>query len=129
LWTGCREGKVAHAEWRDLDFKKNVLHVQPKPDRNWKVKVREDRFVPVPPGCDGETGCTQREGRLDRADLPERAGQTTGPLPAHPQEHGGGRQDWWPVGTSQIRKDARHLPPLAWHQRADAAKLARPLGP
>ncbi|MGA8493216.1 MAG: site-specific integrase [Terriglobales bacterium] len=49
LWTGCREGEVAHAEWRDLDFKKNVLHVQPKPDRNWKVKDREDRFVPVPP--------------------------------------------------------------------------------
>jgi integrase/recombinase XerD len=49
LWTGCREGEVAHAEWRDLDFKKNVLHVQPKPDRKWKVKDREDRFVPVPP--------------------------------------------------------------------------------
>lgn len=49
LWTGCREGEVAHTEWRDLDFKKNVLHVQPKPDRNWKVKDREDRFVPVPP--------------------------------------------------------------------------------
>jgi hypothetical protein len=43
-------------------------------------------------GCDGETGCTQRQGRFDRADLPERAGQTAGPLPAHAQEHGGGRR-------------------------------------
>jgi integrase len=48
-WSGCREGEVSHAEWGDLDFRKNVLHVQPKPDRNWKVKDKEDRFVPLPP--------------------------------------------------------------------------------
>ena len=28
-WSGCREGEVSHAEWCDLDFRKNVLHVQP----------------------------------------------------------------------------------------------------
>ena len=27
-WSGCREGEVSHAEWCDLDFRKNVLHVQ-----------------------------------------------------------------------------------------------------
>jgi integrase/recombinase XerD len=48
LGSGCREGEVAHAEWRDLDFQRNVLHVQPKPERGWKVKDREDRFVPIP---------------------------------------------------------------------------------
>jgi hypothetical protein len=29
LVVGCRDGEVGHAEWCDLDFKKNVLHVQP----------------------------------------------------------------------------------------------------
>ena len=48
-WSGCREGEVAHAEWCDIDFRKNVLHVQPKPNRDWKVKDKEDRFVPLPP--------------------------------------------------------------------------------
>jgi integrase len=48
-WSGCREGEVSHAEWSDLDFRKNVLHVQPKPHRNWKVKDKEDRFIPLPP--------------------------------------------------------------------------------
>jgi integrase/recombinase XerD len=47
-WSGCREGEVAHAEWCDLDFQRNVLHVQPKPERGWKVKDKEDRFVPLP---------------------------------------------------------------------------------
>jgi integrase len=48
-WSGCREGEVSHAEWCDIDFRKNVLHIQPKPHRNWKVKDKEDRFVPLPP--------------------------------------------------------------------------------
>jgi hypothetical protein len=39
---------VAHAEWCDLDFQKNVLHVQAKPDLGWKVQDREDRFMPIP---------------------------------------------------------------------------------
>jgi integrase/recombinase XerD len=67
LWTGCREGEVAHAEWRDLDFKKNVLHVQPKPDRGWKVKDREDRFVPVPPAVMEKLA--ERKGKAAPADL------------------------------------------------------------
>ncbi|MGE5110490.1 MAG: hypothetical protein ACM3JB_06515 [Acidobacteriaceae bacterium] len=39
---------MAHTEWCDLNFQKNVLHVQPKPHRGWKVKDREDRFMPIP---------------------------------------------------------------------------------
>jgi integrase len=39
---------VAHAEWCDLNFQKNVLHVEPKPGRGWKVKDREDRLMPIP---------------------------------------------------------------------------------
>jgi integrase/recombinase XerD len=48
LTSGCREGEVAHTEWGDLDFTKCTLHVQPKPERGWKPKDREDRFVPLP---------------------------------------------------------------------------------
>jgi integrase/recombinase XerD len=48
LCSGCREGEVAHTEWRDLNFTDNTLHVQPKPEWNWKVKDKEDRFVPLP---------------------------------------------------------------------------------
>lgn len=47
LGSGCREGEVAHMEVRDINFRKNVLHVQPKPDRKWKIKDHEDRFVPL----------------------------------------------------------------------------------
>ena len=43
------QGEVSHAEFCDLDFRENVLYVQPKPHRNWKVKDKEDRFIPLPP--------------------------------------------------------------------------------
>ncbi|MFZ0797983.1 MAG: site-specific integrase [Terriglobales bacterium] len=49
LWSGSRAGEVGHAEWCDLNFRQNVLHIQPKPDRDWKIKDHEDRFVPIPP--------------------------------------------------------------------------------
>ena len=48
LKSGCREGEVSHVEWGDLDLTKNVLHIQPKPERGWKPKDKEDRFVPIP---------------------------------------------------------------------------------
>jgi integrase/recombinase XerD len=48
LKSGCREGEVSHIEWTDLDFTRNTLHVQPKPERGWKPKDKEDRFVPIP---------------------------------------------------------------------------------
>lgn len=66
-WSGCREGEVSHAEWGDLDFRKNVLHVQPKPHRNWKVKDKEDRFVPLPPPLMEKL--RERKGKADAHDL------------------------------------------------------------
>lgn len=48
LNSGCREAEVAHTEVRDLDFKRNLLHVQGKPHRKFRLKSKEDRFVPIP---------------------------------------------------------------------------------
>ena len=66
-WSGCREQEVSHAEWCDLDFRKNVLHVQPKPNRDWKVKDKEDRFVPLPPALMAKL--KERKGKADERDL------------------------------------------------------------
>lgn len=50
-----REGEVAFTEYNDLDFKANVLHIQPKPDRGFRLKGKkngdkstQDRFVLLP---------------------------------------------------------------------------------
>lgn len=48
LNSGCREAEVAHTEVADLDFKRNLLHVQGKPHRRFRLKGKEDRFVPLP---------------------------------------------------------------------------------
>lgn len=48
LNSGCREAEVAHTEVADLDFKRNLLHVQGKPHRRFRLKGKEDRFVPIP---------------------------------------------------------------------------------
>lgn len=48
LYSGCREQEIAHAEVCDLDRKSSTLHVQPKPSRRWKIKDKEDRFLPLP---------------------------------------------------------------------------------
>jgi integrase len=48
LYSGCREQEVAHVEVCDLDSKTGTLHVQPKPSRKWKIKDKEDRFIPFP---------------------------------------------------------------------------------
>ncbi len=66
-WSGCREGEVAHAEWCDIDFRKNVLHVQPKSNRDWKVKDKEDRFVPLPPALMKKL--QERRGKSEQRDL------------------------------------------------------------
>ena len=56
LNSGGRESEVAFTEYSDLDFKANVLHIQPKPDRGFRLKGKKngqksakDRFVPIPP--------------------------------------------------------------------------------
>jgi integrase len=48
LNSGCREAEVAYTEIADLDFKRNLLHVQGKPHRRFRLKGKEDRFVPLP---------------------------------------------------------------------------------
>jgi len=48
LNSGCREAEVAHTEVADLNFKRNLLHVQGKPHRRFRLKGKEDRFVPLP---------------------------------------------------------------------------------
>ena len=46
--SGCREAEVAHTEVADLDFNRNQLHVQPKRQRKFRLKGKEDPFVPIP---------------------------------------------------------------------------------
>lgn len=55
LFTGCREGEVAHAEWEDLKRVKDeegkeitVLHIHEKPQWGWRTKGRKARFVRIP---------------------------------------------------------------------------------
>jgi integrase len=48
LNSGCRKSEVAYTEVADLDFKRHLLHVQGKPHRRFRLKGKEDRFVPMP---------------------------------------------------------------------------------
>jgi integrase/recombinase XerD len=56
LNSGGRESEVSFTEYNDLVFKSNVLHIQPKPDKGFRLKGKKngqktakDRFVPIPP--------------------------------------------------------------------------------
>jgi integrase len=66
-WSAAKE--VSHEESCDLDFRKNVLHVQPKPHRNWKGKDKEDRFIPLPPPLMEELRERKRKGKAELHDL------------------------------------------------------------
>lgn len=54
LHTMARDMEVANCEVRDLKFDKNILHICPKPDRNFRLKgkrsgqAKKGRKVPVP---------------------------------------------------------------------------------
>jgi integrase len=54
LQTMARDLEVATCEVRDLKFDKNILHISPKPDRNFRLKVKRSgqakngRKVPIP---------------------------------------------------------------------------------
>jgi integrase len=54
LHSMAREMEVAHCEVRDLKFESNVLHICPKPDRNFRLKgkrsgqAKKGRKVPLP---------------------------------------------------------------------------------
>lgn len=43
--TGMRRDELVHLEWSDIDFKRNRLHIQPKPD--WNPKDYEARVIPI----------------------------------------------------------------------------------
>lgn len=44
--TGLRRGEMVHLEWADIDFKRQILTVQPK--RDWAPKTNECRDVSLP---------------------------------------------------------------------------------
>jgi integrase len=67
LYSGCREQEVAYTEWTDLDFKSNTLHVHGKPHRNWQVKDKEGRHVPMPQDIMAELQA--RQGNAGKHDL------------------------------------------------------------
>ena len=54
LQTMARDMEVANCEVRDLKFDKNILHISPKPDRNFRLKgkrsgqAKNGRKVPIP---------------------------------------------------------------------------------
>ena len=54
LQSMARDMEVAHCEVRDLKFDINVLHISPKPDRNFRLKgkrsgqAKNGRKVPIP---------------------------------------------------------------------------------
>lgn len=54
LQSMARDMEVANCEVRDLKFDKNVLHISPKPDRNFRLKgkrtgqAKNGRKVPIP---------------------------------------------------------------------------------
>ena len=76
LNSGCREAEVSFAEYNDLNFKNNVLHIQPKPDRGFRLKGKKngqrsakDRFVPVPPGLMSKLKARMKSKRAHVRDL------------------------------------------------------------
>jgi hypothetical protein len=42
LNSGCREAEVSFTEYNDLRFKSNVRHIQPKPDRGFRLKGKKN---------------------------------------------------------------------------------------
>jgi len=54
LHSMARDMEVANCEVRDLKFDKNILHISPKPDRNFRLKrkrsgqAKKGRKVPIP---------------------------------------------------------------------------------
>lgn len=45
--TGTRINEARHTEWSDLDLKKNVIHIRPKPQYGWRPKSGDQRVVPI----------------------------------------------------------------------------------
>jgi len=48
LKCGLREQEMSHLEWKNLNLKRGILHVEGNPDYDFKVKDSEQRDIPVP---------------------------------------------------------------------------------
>jgi integrase len=48
LYSGCRDGEVAHCEWEDLIHDCRVLFIREKKQWNWKPKGRKERHIRLP---------------------------------------------------------------------------------
>jgi integrase len=48
LYSGLRTGELQHLTYGDIEFTNNILHVEPKPEWNWKPKKNKSREVPIP---------------------------------------------------------------------------------
>ena len=48
IYTGFRNGEIAHLTWDDITWSKNSIAVKPKPLWNWEPKTHECRSIRVP---------------------------------------------------------------------------------
>lgn len=48
LKTGFRDGEIQHAEWNDIDWKRNTISTGPKPKYQWTTKNDKSRPVDIP---------------------------------------------------------------------------------
>ena len=58
LGSGFRDQEIRHVEWRDIDFRNQLVRVTAKPEWRFTPKNWEERIVPLP------TGLMERLGRL-----------------------------------------------------------------
>lgn len=49
--TGMRVGELRWLTWDDVDLKRGVLHIRPKPDGSWKPKSGDIRAIPISPAA------------------------------------------------------------------------------
>ncbi len=60
LDTGMRSAELTHLQWRDIDFRQNVLHVREKTwsengeTQTWRPKTRNQRAIPMTPQVKAE---------------------------------------------------------------------------
>jgi len=50
LRTGCRDEEVAYMKWSDVDWKRQQIIINEKPEYGWKPKDKEERTLPLEDG-------------------------------------------------------------------------------
>jgi len=48
LGSGFRDQEIRHAEWRDIDFRNELVRVTAKPEWGFTPKNWEERIMPLP---------------------------------------------------------------------------------